>query len=240
MERTKGQWYKVTRKNGAIQYACQYTKHDEYFLNGYGRGIKEFDCESLEPIEEKDIPNKPIEGFASFCDDGEDVYWKAVNYENRWWNGWARPSIHHSEIESFIKYTSSPDWCEIKLEDEKLILTYTDQEAHEEFNPVIIEPTYPLFDGEKYYDLGNEGWTWDFTTKEELDKRKEEQKEWELQGKIAELWSISKTALSGMDCTRYDRMQYVKKELQERNSELVKGLTNKQLWLTIEENIFTS
>jgi hypothetical protein len=53
---------------------------------------------------------------------------------------------------------------------------------------------------------------------------------------ITELWHISRTALAGQDDTsRWARMEYVKNELKRSYPELVAGVSNKQIWLTIED-----
>lgn len=52
---------------------------------------------------------------------------------------------------------------------------------------------------------------------------------------IIDLWHISKTALCMGDCSRHSRMLYIKKELTERYTDLLKGLSGKQLWLHIEQ-----
>ena len=56
-----------------------------------------------------------------------------------------------------------------------------------------------------------------------------------LENKINFLWHISRTALAGQPYTRHDRCVYVKKALQEHYPDLVKGMTNKQIWLKIED-----
>lgn len=58
-----------------------------------------------------------------------------------------------------------------------------------------------------------------------------------LKATIAELWRISRTALATQDSSRHSRMTYVKKELINNHPELVKGMTNKQIWLEIEDSI---
>lgn len=58
-----------------------------------------------------------------------------------------------------------------------------------------------------------------------------------LEDKIIELWHISRTALATQDSSRHSRMLYIKKELQERNPELVSGMTYKEIWFTIENTL---
>jgi hypothetical protein len=56
--------------------------------------------------------------------------------------------------------------------------------------------------------------------------------------KVYELWHISRTALATQSTTRYDRLQYIKRELIARYPELVKNYTPKRLWLEISEITF--
>jgi len=53
----------------------------------------------------------------------------------------------------------------------------------------------------------------------------------EMAAKICELWHISRTALSGKPCGRYERMQYVSKWLEKDYPER----TSKELWITIDK-----
>lgn len=60
-----------------------------------------------------------------------------------------------------------------------------------------------------------------------------------LQNAIIELLHISRTALCG-NCTvptRYDKMVYIRDNLNAHYKELVEGIPAKQLWLSIEESI---
>lgn len=54
---------------------------------------------------------------------------------------------------------------------------------------------------------------------------------------ILELWHISRIALAGGDKvpSRHERMIYVKTELHRSYPALVKGMTPKKVWLTIED-----
>jgi hypothetical protein len=54
---------------------------------------------------------------------------------------------------------------------------------------------------------------------------------------IIDLWHISKTALINQECKRYDRMIYIKNELIKSYPNLINGLTNKQIWLEIENEL---
>ena len=54
---------------------------------------------------------------------------------------------------------------------------------------------------------------------------------------ICDLWNISRTALAGKDCKNYDRMQYVKTEIKRSYTELIEGMTNKQIWFAIEDQM---
>jgi hypothetical protein len=60
-----------------------------------------------------------------------------------------------------------------------------------------------------------------------------------LQNKIIELWHISRTALSNVTSvpTRYERMTYVRDTLIKHNSDLIEGLSVKNIWFTIENTI---
>lgn len=60
-----------------------------------------------------------------------------------------------------------------------------------------------------------------------------------LKETILNLWQISRTALAGNTNvpTRYERMQYVKKELLNSHAELISRLTPKHLWFAIEDAI---
>lgn len=54
---------------------------------------------------------------------------------------------------------------------------------------------------------------------------------------ICDLWNISRTALANSDTSRYSRMQYVKFELNRTYPNLIKGMTNKQIWFAIEDQL---
>lgn len=58
-----------------------------------------------------------------------------------------------------------------------------------------------------------------------------------LEERIIELWHISRTALAGSDTSRYARMCYIKNELIRSYPELIKDMSGKRLWLTIEDQI---
>lgn len=60
-----------------------------------------------------------------------------------------------------------------------------------------------------------------------------------LQQAISELWQVSRIALASQPtvATRYDRMQYVKKELKARYAPLIEGMTNKAIWFAIEDQL---
>jgi hypothetical protein len=60
-----------------------------------------------------------------------------------------------------------------------------------------------------------------------------------LQNAIIELLHLSRTALCG-NCTvpsRYDKMIYIRDNLNAHYKELVDGIPVKELWLTIEQSI---
>ena len=58
-----------------------------------------------------------------------------------------------------------------------------------------------------------------------------------LKNTITELWHISRTALATQSFTRYDRMIYIKKSLLEFYPEFVKGMSGKQIWFAIEDQL---
>lgn len=60
-----------------------------------------------------------------------------------------------------------------------------------------------------------------------------------LEATILNLWQVSRIALAALPHvpTRYERMQYVKKELQANNKDLITHLTPKHLWFKIEDSI---
>jgi len=61
----------------------------------------------------------------------------------------------------------------------------------------------------------------------------------ELTSTILNLWQISRTALQGLQNvpTRYDRMQYVKQQLNKDYQHLITRLTPKYVWYAIEDAI---
>lgn len=59
-----------------------------------------------------------------------------------------------------------------------------------------------------------------------------------LDQKICELWNVSRTALSAShDCGRHSRMCYVKNELIKNHAKMVEGMTGKQIWFAIEDQL---
>lgn len=58
-----------------------------------------------------------------------------------------------------------------------------------------------------------------------------------LDNTICDLWNISRTALADNDISRHSRMIYIKNELIRSYPELVKGMTNKQIWFAIEDQL---
>lgn len=58
-----------------------------------------------------------------------------------------------------------------------------------------------------------------------------------LEKTIIELWHISRTALATKSQSRYDRMIYIKDELQKSYSTLIEGMSVKKIWLLIEDQI---
>lgn len=152
MQTITQQWYKVTRPNGVIQYA---TKNGEsYFLGGSGFGYSQLEAISIEPIEA--LPSELRKGFANFEGD-EATNMRAYCNPHRTWNGWAMPYIHVDDIPKFISLASWEDHI-FKMEGDNLrVVQLYDGEVE---NDDIIEPR--IFDGEKYYYLGDEGLVFDF------------------------------------------------------------------------------
>jgi hypothetical protein len=58
-----------------------------------------------------------------------------------------------------------------------------------------------------------------------------------LDNTIIELWHISRTALAGKSTSRYDRMIYIKSELLRTYPNLIQGMTGKQIWFAIEDQL---
>lgn len=54
---------------------------------------------------------------------------------------------------------------------------------------------------------------------------------------ICDLWNVSRTALAGQDISRHSRMIYIKQELLRTYPKLVEGMTNKQIWFAIEDQM---
>ena len=57
----------------------------------------------------------------------------------------------------------------------------------------------------------------------------------EINKTICNLWHLSRTALANSDTSRYSRMQYINFELNRTYPELIKGMSNKQVWFAIED-----
>jgi hypothetical protein len=54
---------------------------------------------------------------------------------------------------------------------------------------------------------------------------------------ICDLWNISRVALANGDTSRYSRMIYIKGELLRTYPDLIKGMTGKQIWFAIEDQL---
>ena len=148
--------YKITRHDGTIQYATKHENCNEYFLNGFGFGIIQFDALSIEEIES--IPTKFVEGIVHYDEKGTNM--KALCDLNRTWNGWAMPYIHETSIKKFIKLTSWESHVYTLLPNGDLhALDSMDSEIYEE----TIKPE--IINGQKYYYLGNEGICFEFKAK---------------------------------------------------------------------------
>lgn len=149
----KQDWFKITRKNGLIQYALKID--NSFYLNGFGFAIKNFDCISIEQIES--IPNELKIGIASF-DGDKKTNLKAICNPNDLWNGWHKPYIHTTSIKKLCKILSLDGYMNCQMNFGQLqILTFCDGKIE---NESIIEPS--VINGEIYYYLGNEGFVFDF------------------------------------------------------------------------------
>ena len=58
-----------------------------------------------------------------------------------------------------------------------------------------------------------------------------------LKAVITELWHLSKTELPTGNTSRHSRMIYVKNTIQTHYRDLIVGLSNKEIWLRIEETL---
>lgn len=162
---TKEQWYKVTRYDGTVQYATKW--NDQYFLWGSGFGIGEFDAYSVEEVD--DIPNNYERGFVFF--EFETETFKAVIDTNRWWNGWAMPYIHESDVKRLCHMLNeNPDMSYTMSEDKTILV-----ECHEfdDIPDTTIIPEQPFDDGETYYYFGGEGLCFDFKTNTNTNENEE-------------------------------------------------------------------
>lgn len=149
METIVPQWYEVKRRDGVLQYA---TKTDAgYLLYGSGFLIREFDAESVTPVDK--VPKRYVEGIAHF---EHELSFKAVCDLNERWNGWYKPFIHHSQIKKLVKHMQW-DIFSCSLDDNGNFL-YTDEEESGTIAPKLIN-------GDLYYNLGEMGWTWEFKIK---------------------------------------------------------------------------
>lgn len=54
---------------------------------------------------------------------------------------------------------------------------------------------------------------------------------------ICDLWNISRVALTGSDTGRHARMIYVKNELIRTYPKSIEGMTSKQIWFSIEDQL---
>jgi hypothetical protein len=59
----------------------------------------------------------------------------------------------------------------------------------------------------------------------------------QLDKTICDLWNISRVALAGGDCSRHSRMIYIKNELARTYPHLISGMTGKQIWFAIEDQM---
>ena len=146
-------WVKVTRPDGAVQYA---TKVDEYYyLNGYGFSIVSFDGK-VEEIDGEPPLNyrQTLVGFSH-----TERPYKAIIDTDRVWNGWLKPWIHKSEIKRLVRdMNKDNDFEKWTLKSDGSLevssLEYADQE------PDVYEPETHEYDGETYYYFGG-GYTWE-------------------------------------------------------------------------------
>lgn len=155
------QWFKITRHDGKVQYASKWSGEQDYFLYGYGFGIKEFDALSVEPVDE--VPVNMVKGMAQLDD---TRFYRAYNNINSWWNGWAMPYIHADDVPLMIEDISDESWMTMKLIEGIVTIEYSDKDNHQEGETqIVIEPT--IIDNEPYYYFGNEGWVFDFRSMED-------------------------------------------------------------------------
>lgn len=59
-----------------------------------------------------------------------------------------------------------------------------------------------------------------------------------LESIIIELWHISRTALATQDTSRHSRMQYIMNELKRTYPKYIEGMSVKQIWFAIEDQIY--
>lgn len=149
-----GQWYKVVRTDGNIQYATK--SGSGYALWGSGFIISEFgNLKELTPVDEP-----PVEyelGYVHF--EGEH-YCRAIIDKNRWWNGWAMPWIHEEDIKNLVEMLNDGGIAG-RMDWERDAIKVWEDGGDELVYSHHIQPTDTF--GEKYYYLGGEGLCFEFS-----------------------------------------------------------------------------
>lgn len=148
------QWYAVERKDGKIQYATK-AGDGGFLLWGVGFS-KRLSAKSITPIEGAP-PSVYMEGYASF-DGLEETYFKCIQDENDWWNGWAKPYLLEEEVERFVAWANQEPY-EVALDKEKNNLTIADCESGEDADVIHMEE----IEGKSVYNVGWMGWCWEFS-----------------------------------------------------------------------------
>lgn len=151
----------VTRPDGNVEY-FERSNDGGYFPVGGGFHITAFGKGSTVRMIDA-IPETLQNGFCSL-DDGP--MWKCLCNPNDRWNGWAKPFIYASEIESFLKTVCNDDFI-AKIADSSEDLTIIDKSYSEE-EPTVYSIRVQLkhYAGEKIgvlvYDLSELGFVFDF------------------------------------------------------------------------------
>jgi len=97
------------------------------------------------------LPDNKVLGYCSI-DDGERI--KCVCNPLDRWNGWAKPYIFESELPKFLKPFEGDDYYHVTMDGTTIVIKCDEEESRIE-----------LVNG--FYNVGNEGWIWDFETEEQ-------------------------------------------------------------------------
>jgi len=153
-----GQWYKIVRNDGNVQYVLG--ADGGFVLYGSGFVIKTLDVVSIEPIDK--VPTNFEKGYCTI--DGEDCFPCVCNTNDRW-NGWAQPMIPVEHKDLILNFYNVVDDGYLMQENKKTgDLEYLDMEYPTE-KSTIYKVKYL---GEEYYSFWGVGHTWDFITPEEF------------------------------------------------------------------------